>query len=106
MCLNTSARVVQAAASLFARQWQAPFDVLIGWRPAGRNAPLRIRNRKLDHRQILLFDQVLTPVTGRSVAIVRLGVIKGIVLSGNPCSVSSQNGSAKAGSRLKLLLAQ
>jgi hypothetical protein len=37
---------------------------------------------------------------------VRLGVIKGIVLSGNPCSVSSQDGSAKAGSRLKLLLAQ
>jgi hypothetical protein len=88
-----------------ARQWQAPFDVLIGWRPAGRNASL-IRNRKPDHRQILLFDQVLTPVTGRAVAIVRLGVIKGIVLSGNPSSVSSQNGSAKAGSRLKLLLAQ
>jgi hypothetical protein len=38
----------------------------------------------VDELTILLFDQVLTPVTGRAVAIVRFGVIKGIVLSGNP----------------------
>jgi DNA-directed RNA polymerase specialized sigma24 family protein len=46
------------------------------------------------------------PLQGAPVAIVRLGVIKDRVLSGDPCSVSSQDGSARAGTRLKLLLAQ
>jgi hypothetical protein len=63
MGLNTLPRVVQAAGSLFELlvYGKAPFDVLIGWRPArSERATLRIRNRKLDHCLILLFDQALT----------------------------------------------
>jgi hypothetical protein len=63
MRLDTSSRVVQAAGSLFELlvYGKAPFDVLIGWRPTrSERATLRIRNRKLDHCLILLFDQALT----------------------------------------------
>jgi hypothetical protein len=63
MRLNTSSRVVQATGSLFELlvYGKAPFDVLIGWRPArSERATLRIRNRKLDHRLILLLDEALT----------------------------------------------
>jgi hypothetical protein len=55
---------------------------------------------------LFLFDQVFTPVTGSPRRNSASRCYKGIVQSGNPCSVSSQDGSAKAGSRLKLLLAQ
>jgi hypothetical protein len=66
MRLNTSSRVVQATGSLFELlvYGKAPFDVLFGWRLAmSKRAPLRFRNRKLDHRLILLFDEALTFVT-------------------------------------------
>jgi hypothetical protein len=66
MCFDISSRGVQAVGSLLQLlvYGKAAFDVLFGWRLAmSKRAPLRFRNRKLDHRMILLFDEALTFVT-------------------------------------------